>query len=359
MAKKILLAITFILALAMTFALVSCGECEHVFEEWTTVTEATCTAEGSEKRTCELCSEEETSVFDIDPDAHAFGEWTTVTEATCTAEGSKERVCKCGEKEYEIIKAVGSHSFDSGVCTVCGEYDKNSDEYKYELLKKKADAIAFSCAETALREKLKVPSSMKVLGEQILDSDEYFRYYIKINYTASNSYGGAVEDNAYFLVRVSPTMDGTFFYFSSSSGIKYSITESTRTEWGWHTEPSDWSLDTADMYTNPDEVSLKLIIANPNKYAGKYVKIKEQLVISSNNISESYLRIMISTGDGQYNYNTDNFITVFYYFCDNMDDLIMLDADYQKITVCGEVKIYSDSPTPYIDAYEITIDKEF
>lgn len=34
---------------------------------------------------------------------HAYGEWRTVTEATCTAEGTQERVCSCGESESRPI----------------------------------------------------------------------------------------------------------------------------------------------------------------------------------------------------------------------------------------------------------------
>ena len=41
------------------------------------------------------------------PHEHAFGEWTTTKEATCTEEGAKERVCECGEKETEVIAALG------------------------------------------------------------------------------------------------------------------------------------------------------------------------------------------------------------------------------------------------------------
>ena len=41
------------------------------------------------------------------PHEHVFGEWTVTKEATCTEPGSKERVCTCGEKETEVIAALG------------------------------------------------------------------------------------------------------------------------------------------------------------------------------------------------------------------------------------------------------------
>ena len=51
---------------------------------------------------------------------HSFGEWTVTTEPTCTEEGSKERVCECGEKETEVIPALG-HDFVNGECSRCDE----------------------------------------------------------------------------------------------------------------------------------------------------------------------------------------------------------------------------------------------
>ena len=43
--------------------------------------------------------------------------------------------------------------------------------------------------------------------------------------------------------------------------------------------------------------------------------------------------------------------------CDNMEELVMIDADYQQITVYGYVKMYSNNPSPYIEAYEIVINE--
>lgn len=38
---------------------------------------------------------------------HVFGEWATVTEPTCTEKGLEERVCECGEKEQHELDALG------------------------------------------------------------------------------------------------------------------------------------------------------------------------------------------------------------------------------------------------------------
>ncbi len=381
----------------------------HTNVDWITDVEPTCTEDGSKHQVCSVCNDTlKTST--LDKLGHTDGEWIVDAEPTCTEDGSKHQVCSvcndtlktetlnsfghkwedatctrpktcsvCAETEGEElghtwinatcqapkscstcgvkVGYTADHSFEAGTCTVCGEIDKNSDEYKYALLKKKADGIVFSCAETVVRGMLKNPSSMNVLSEEILDSDDYFRYYVKIRYSATNSYGGTVTNYAYVLVRVNPIMDGTFYYtYNQTLGINYSILDSTITQWGWGTEPDNWSLDGADKYNNPIKVSIKMILANPTAYVGQYVKIKEQLVISSNYLSNKKLYTYQSTGAGKYDYNTNNSIYVFYRFCDNLDDLILLDANYQKITVIGEVKQYSNSTEPYIEAYEIIIE---
>ena len=56
---------------------------------------------------------------------HTWGEWTIVTEATCTSNGSKERECSvCHKKETETIPATGHHWVDKGdgthTCPDCG-----------------------------------------------------------------------------------------------------------------------------------------------------------------------------------------------------------------------------------------------
>ena len=58
-------------------------------------------------------------------EAHSYGEWTTVTEATCTAAGQKQRTCaECGHVETKEIPATGHHWKDNGdgthTCPDCG-----------------------------------------------------------------------------------------------------------------------------------------------------------------------------------------------------------------------------------------------
>ena len=64
------------------------------------------------------------------PHEHSFGEWTVTKEATCTEEGSRERVCECGEKETEVIAALGHTAAEAvkenekaATCTEAGSYE--------------------------------------------------------------------------------------------------------------------------------------------------------------------------------------------------------------------------------------------
>lgn len=80
----------------------------HKFGEWIVIKEATCTEDGTEKRTCAVCGAEETRT--IDAPGHEFTEWTTVKAATCTEKGSETRSCTragCTTIETREIKALG------------------------------------------------------------------------------------------------------------------------------------------------------------------------------------------------------------------------------------------------------------
>ena len=145
----------------------------HDMGEWTTVTEATCTETGSERRDCSRCDHYETrtimatghsyehvvtaptcvekgfvthtcsacgdSYVDTYVDAlgHDMGEWITVTEATCTEDGSERRDCsRCDHYETRTIKAAG-HSFGvwfvnrSATCMEDGENRRNCTKCSY------------------------------------------------------------------------------------------------------------------------------------------------------------------------------------------------------------------------------------
>ena len=83
--------------------------------EWTVVKAATCTEDGTEKRTCTICGAEETRT--IKAKGHTFGEWTVTKKATCTEKGSQTRTCSvCQTTETQSIAATG-HTFGKWVVT--------------------------------------------------------------------------------------------------------------------------------------------------------------------------------------------------------------------------------------------------
>ena len=78
---------------------------DHVWSDWTTVEEPTCTKVGSEERTCSVGGETETQ--EIPVKEHEWSDWTTVEEPTYDKAGLKERTCSVGgEKETEEIPAL-------------------------------------------------------------------------------------------------------------------------------------------------------------------------------------------------------------------------------------------------------------
>ena len=117
---------------------------EHVFSEWETETESTCTSFGLNKRTCECgqveydtvaafshtpitdeavsatctsngktegshckdCGAVITAQTETEKLAHGFGDWETVTAPTCTSFGLKKRACECGATEYDTFDAL-------------------------------------------------------------------------------------------------------------------------------------------------------------------------------------------------------------------------------------------------------------
>ena len=100
----------------------------HVFGEWYTVTEPTCTDEGEERRDCESCDAFETRP--IDP-RHKFGEWYTFIEPSCTDEGEERRDCEgCDAFETRVVPAL-YHSFviDPAVPATCTTAGKTQGEH--------------------------------------------------------------------------------------------------------------------------------------------------------------------------------------------------------------------------------------
>ena len=98
--------------------LYAAATCIHSFNgSYTTVKNATCTADGKKEGRCTKCSAVVSTVT-IPALGHSYGSWTTTKAATCTTDGSRKRTCtRCSNPQTETIKATG-HTFNGSYTTV-------------------------------------------------------------------------------------------------------------------------------------------------------------------------------------------------------------------------------------------------
>ena len=74
----------------------------HKFGTWTVTTPATCTKDGVETRTCEVCRTVETRA--VKATGHKFGAWEITKPASLTETGVRTRTCTvCQETETQTI----------------------------------------------------------------------------------------------------------------------------------------------------------------------------------------------------------------------------------------------------------------
>ena len=90
--------------------------CNHVSDEGTVTTEATCTEPGVKTYTCTLCGEV-IRTEEISAKGHSWDEGVVFAEPTCTEDGMKIYTCaNCGETRTEAITAKG-HTWGEWVLT--------------------------------------------------------------------------------------------------------------------------------------------------------------------------------------------------------------------------------------------------
>ena len=144
---------------------------QHTFGEWNTTKAATCTAEGTQARTCEVCGKVETQTI------KALGHTEVIDKAvaaTCTKTGLTEgkhcSVCNAVIKAQETVPATGHKYVDTVVkptytakgytlhkCSVCGTSYKDTYTAKLTLAKvtgvklggRAADALRINWSKNA------------------------------------------------------------------------------------------------------------------------------------------------------------------------------------------------------------------
>lgn len=102
---------------------------EHVFGNYVTIKEATCTEKGIKRKTCSVCGRYEDA--DIDAKGHTYKK--VVTNPTCTTRGYTTNTCSvCGDTYIDNYINVSGHTNKSAVkenvvnatCTTAGSYDE-------------------------------------------------------------------------------------------------------------------------------------------------------------------------------------------------------------------------------------------
>ena len=102
----------------------------HDWNEWQTLTPATCLAEGSRTRTCKTC--ENSDFQSVKALGHEWGEWETVVAPTCRVAGYETRVCLRDEKHTEnrSIEALG-HDWSDWIVTTAPTCEELGEKTRY------------------------------------------------------------------------------------------------------------------------------------------------------------------------------------------------------------------------------------
>jgi len=206
--KPTLINLGAIIALTIVFFFLTClTSCQHQYAEIERK-ESTCTENGYVKYECSLCGESRTE--DIEANGHKMEEIQRI-EATSTEDDKIIEVCSaCGYEHVTPIEKIAdadSYSSSSQLADTNLATSDNSEPPVSEIqeesssqavvteesalaaLKVDADRHAIGCAETLVRSNLKDPSSAMFSNEEIIDSDDYLRYIIKLTVSATNSLG--------------------------------------------------------------------------------------------------------------------------------------------------------------------------
>ena len=73
---------------------------------------------------------------------HAHSYEAVVTEPTCTEQGYTTYTCQCGESYTDDFADALGHSYESGICTACGEAHPNLANYEGKVISILGDSIS-------------------------------------------------------------------------------------------------------------------------------------------------------------------------------------------------------------------------
>ena len=149
----------------------------HIWSEWTTDTEPTCTTNGLKIRFCECGETDEITYAAL---GHSLGEWTVTNEPQCDIEGIKERICsECEYKETEDIPALShteggwiiSNNEKHFLCVYCNQFIRNEQIIISEGLKIENGVVISlgNCSSTEIA----IPSTYDNMVVSIISSQAF------------------------------------------------------------------------------------------------------------------------------------------------------------------------------------------
>ena len=172
------------------------------------VTAPTCTEQGYTTYTCS-CGD---SYVDSYTDAlgHSYGAWAQTKAPTCTAKGTDSRSCtRCGQTEKRDVAAL-LHDYENGTCTRCGEKDPNY--VAAPMIKITTSAGKPQISWNA------VDGATKYWIYRSTDGKN-FKYYDSTTKTSYTNKSTSIGTTYYYKVKAVKTVDGTN-YTSDLSGAK-------------------------------------------------------------------------------------------------------------------------------------------
>ncbi len=145
---------------------------------------------------------------------HAYGSWVVVDEPTCTEEGLRERTCSCGEKETEMIAALGHTAGEAvrenevaATCTEKGSYEEVvcCTVCEEEVSRKTVEVAALGHTEGEAEKENEVAATCTAAGlyEEVVCcaacGEELSRKMVEVA-ALGHDYKGVVTDEALCLV---------------------------------------------------------------------------------------------------------------------------------------------------------------
>ena len=94
----------------------------HNWDDGTVTREPGCTEAGEQTFACKRCKETRTD--SIPAAGHKWDPGTVTKAPTCAESGVQTLTCTvCGETKTQTLAATGKHTYQNGICTVCGAKD--------------------------------------------------------------------------------------------------------------------------------------------------------------------------------------------------------------------------------------------